>query len=169
MAKQIKKAAVKKSTKPARKPTPTKVVKKAASPKIPPKTKQIKKASQKKQTKTVTSSKKVIPVKRISKVPTKSSSAKAKVPGPAPKSRVPKVPKAESGPKGYNKDQYEKYKAEIFRLNKLGNNELKAILKKNMQSMSGNKDELVVKIADGIILGRIPRCPSCFGGRYDIR
>lgn len=31
--------------------------------------------------------------------------------------------------------------------------------------MSGNKDEMVQKIADGIVLGRIPRCTSCFGGR----
>lgn len=32
--------------------------------------------------------------------------------------------------------------------------------------MSGNKDEMIAKIADGIVLGRIPRCPHCFGGRY---
>ena len=32
--------------------------------------------------------------------------------------------------------------------------------------MSGNKDELVYKCADGATLGRIPRCPKCFGGRY---
>jgi hypothetical protein len=31
--------------------------------------------------------------------------------------------------------------------------------------MSGNKDDLVYKVADGIVLGRIPRCPKCFGGR----
>jgi hypothetical protein len=34
-----------------------------------------------------------------------------------------------------------------------------------MQSMSGNKDELIEKVADGRVLGRIPRCPKCFGGR----
>ena len=32
--------------------------------------------------------------------------------------------------------------------------------------MSGNKDELIYKCADGATLGRIPRCPNCFGGRY---
>ena len=42
---------------------------------------------------------------------------------------------------------------------------LKDILRKNMQSMSGNKEDLVLKVADGIVLGRIPRCPKCFGGR----
>jgi hypothetical protein len=31
--------------------------------------------------------------------------------------------------------------------------------------MSGNKDELIDKIADGKILGSIPRCPACGGGR----
>ena len=31
--------------------------------------------------------------------------------------------------------------------------------------MTGNKDYLVEKIADGKIFGQIPRCPSCFGGR----
>lgn len=37
--------------------------------------------------------------------------------------------------------------------------------------MSGNKDELIAKCADGIVLGRIPRCPNCFGGRpkYDYK
>ena len=46
---------------------------------------------------------------------------------------------------------------------------MKEMLKKNLQSMSGNKDEMIEKIADGIVLGRIPRCPNCFGGRpkYD--
>lgn len=45
------------------------------------------------------------------------------------------------------------------------------MLRSNMQSMSGNKDELVVKIADGIVLGRIPRCPKCYGGRpkFDVK
>lgn len=45
------------------------------------------------------------------------------------------------------------------------------MLKSNMQSMSGNKDDLVLKVADGIVLGRIPRCPNCFGGRpkYDYK
>lgn len=32
--------------------------------------------------------------------------------------------------------------------------------------MSGNKNDLIRKVADGMILGRIPRCSACFGGRY---
>lgn len=34
-----------------------------------------------------------------------------------------------------------------------------------MQTMSGTKPELIEKIADGVILGVIPRCTNCFGGR----
>jgi hypothetical protein len=32
--------------------------------------------------------------------------------------------------------------------------------------MSGNKHDLIRKVADGMVLGRIPRCGACFGGRY---
>jgi hypothetical protein len=39
------------------------------------------------------------------------------------------------------------------------------MLKKNQQTRTGNKSELIEKIADGIVLGRIPKCPNCFGGR----
>jgi len=46
------------------------------------------------------------------------------------------------------------------------NQQLKDLLKKNLQSMTGNKDDLIHKCADGSVLGRIPRCPKCFGGRY---
>ena len=46
------------------------------------------------------------------------------------------------------------------------NQQLKDLLKKNLQSMTGNKDDLIRKCADGSVLGRIPRCPKCFGGRY---
>ena len=31
--------------------------------------------------------------------------------------------------------------------------------------MSGNKGEVLEKLADGFALGAIPRCPHCFGGR----
>jgi hypothetical protein len=37
--------------------------------------------------------------------------------------------------------------------------------------MSGNKSSLIKKVADGIVLGRIPRCPNCFRGipKYDYK
>lgn len=68
-------------------------------------------------------------------------------------------------PKGYTPDQYAKFLSEKARLSQLGNQELKNILMKNMQTRTGNKDDLVLKVADGIVLGRIPKCPKCFGGR----
>jgi len=98
-------------------------------------------------------------------------SAKKDVKKPAPKQAV-KVPKkaapkkvVSSGPKGYTSDQYQKFLSEKKRLESNSNQQLKDILRKNLQSMSGNKDDLIYKVADGIVLGRIPRCPNCFGGR----
>lgn len=35
----------------------------------------------------------------------------------------------------------------------------------NNQPRTGNKIELAEKCADGKILGQIPRCPNCGGGR----
>jgi hypothetical protein len=42
---------------------------------------------------------------------------------------------------------------------------LKEILKKNDQATTGAKKDLAAKVADGRTLGKIPRCPRCFGGR----
>jgi hypothetical protein len=42
---------------------------------------------------------------------------------------------------------------------------LKVVLAANGQSKSGNKTELADKCADGKVLGRIPMCQSCGGGR----
>ena len=49
--------------------------------------------------------------------------------------------------------------------------ELKEVLLKNDQARTGNKKVLVAKCAQGKLLGAIPRCPSCFGGRptFDIK
>jgi len=47
----------------------------------------------------------------------------------------------------------------------LKNDTLKAILRKNDQSMSGNKIVLLGKVADGLLFGKIPRCTQCGGGR----
>ena len=45
------------------------------------------------------------------------------------------------------------------------NQALKDMLRKNNQSMSGNKTDLLGKVADGKMFGRIPKCPTCHGGR----
>jgi hypothetical protein len=43
--------------------------------------------------------------------------------------------------------------------------ELKEMLRKNDQIIGGNKTELINRIADAKVLGAIPRCPRCSGGR----
>ena len=43
--------------------------------------------------------------------------------------------------------------------------ELKDMCRKNLMKVSGNKSELIERIADARILGVIPKCPSCGGGR----
>lgn len=43
--------------------------------------------------------------------------------------------------------------------------QLKDMLKLNDQTTTGAKPELVSKVAEGIVLGAIPRCPSCSGGK----
>jgi len=43
--------------------------------------------------------------------------------------------------------------------------DLKELLKLNDQSSSGNKPELVERVADGQVLGKIARCKTCFGGK----
>jgi len=49
------------------------------------------------------------------------------------------------------------------------NDKLKALLKLNDQSRSGNKAVLVAKVADGAAFGKLPRCPKCFGGKIKFR
>lgn len=39
------------------------------------------------------------------------------------------------------------------------------MLRNNYQMLSGKKENLAERVADGRVLGRIPRCPKCFGGR----
>jgi len=48
---------------------------------------------------------------------------------------------------------------------KYGVNELKQMLKLNSQVSSGNKPDLIERIADGIVRGRIPGCPKCSIGK----
>lgn len=81
--------------------------------------------------------------------------------------KAPKAPKATkpSGPQGYTPAQYEKFKEFKEKFEEYSNQKLKDLLRANSQSMTGNKDDLVYKCADGATLGRIPRCPKCFGGR----
>lgn len=67
---------------------------------------------------------------------------------------------------GYSPSEYLNFKNEVSRLQKLTLPELKNMLKKNDQYTTGCKDQIVCKVADGITLGKIPRCKKCFGGKY---
>ena len=111
--------------------------------------------------------KKVVTKKKVTKV---KKAAPKRTPAPK-KVKAPKKVAAPSGPKGYTSSEYQKFKSEKERLQSFSNADLKKMLRDNLQSMSGNKDDLVLKVADGIVLGRIPRCPNCFGGRpkYDYK
>lgn len=62
-------------------------------------------------------------------------------------------------------ERCEKMKAILMKIKNLNNVQLKEALRKNGQSMSGNKTELLAKVAEGQMFGRTPKCPTCFGGR----
>lgn len=62
-------------------------------------------------------------------------------------------------------ERCDKMKTVLIKIKDLNNQQLKDILRKNNQSMSGNKIELLSKVAEGMMFGRTPKCPNCFGGR----
>jgi len=148
-----KKVATKKKA-PAPAPAPTKSAKKNKSKPINKKTQVTTKTKAKQPTK----AKAKAPPKKIVPAPPKKA---VKVPPP----KKAKVPKKPSGPLGYTETEYQTFKDFKEKYHDYGNQALKDLLRKNMQSMSGNKDELIYKCADGATLGQIPRCPKCFGGR----
>ena len=80
--------------------------------------------------------------------------------------REPVVKKpAGSSYKGYTPDQYAKYKINAEKLSESTIAELKELCRKNGQKVTGTKPELIERIADGQVLGAIPKCTSCGGGR----
>jgi PADR1 (NUC008) domain len=72
---------------------------------------------------------------------------------------------------GYTDDQLIKYKNLAKEYASKNIKDLKAILRLNQQSMTGTKDELISKVADGEIKGAIPKCAKCGGGylKYDYK
>ena len=77
---------------------------------------------------------------------------------------------------GYNEQENKKYRELQSDLEKRNVPTLKEMLKKNDQNISGNKDELITRIADGMVrkeiililkklLGQIPCCPECKKGK----
>lgn len=59
----------------------------------------------------------------------------------------------------------EKIEAAKVEFAKLHVGELKRLLKANSQSTTGLKESLVQRVAEGYVLGAIPNCPKCYGGR----
>ena len=124
----------------------------------------------KKKIKKPTKSAKKPAIKAVKKEVKKEKQAKAKPAQAKPAAAAAKRPKREAKKKAeikvaYDASQLEKFKDLKKSLQAKSNAELKEMLKKNDQTCSGTKDELIEKIADGKVLGKIPRCSHCFGGR----
>lgn len=64
-----------------------------------------------------------------------------------------------------NDERVAKMKEILTRIQGYSNEKLKEILRKNGQSMSGTKVDLLSKVLDGELFGRVPKCPTCRGGR----
>ena len=101
---------------------------------------------------------------------TKKEENAEKISLPAPKEpkkrlRTKKVKKDDWHYKGYTENEYKKYQEFLNEAREQSQNFLKDVLKKNDQKVSGTKEELMQRFADGKVLGKIPRCESCGGGR----
>lgn len=66
---------------------------------------------------------------------------------------------------GYTPDQYTKFVNTKKILDESSVQQLKEMCKTNGQKVTGTKPELIERVADGKILGAIPKCNSCGGGR----
>ena len=66
---------------------------------------------------------------------------------------------------GYTPLQYKQYKENKEKLESYTQAELKELCRKNGQKVTGLKPELIERVADGEVLGAIPKCSSCGGGR----
>ena len=98
-------------------------------------------------------------LKKVIKKQPKKLSKKAVV----KKAAKPKVKKS-AGYNGYTAAELAKFLELKKEYADYTNDKLKSILRANSQSMSGTKDQLIVKVADGEVLGAMPRCGKCGGG-----
>merc|ERR1712151_643545 len=71
--------------------------------------------------------------------------------------------------KGMSPKDLKAFEAKRELLQSWTNDKMKALLKANDQSRSGNKAVLMAKCADGMAFGKLPRCPKCFGGKIKFR
>jgi hypothetical protein len=65
----------------------------------------------------------------------------------------------------YTMAEFQKYKQVKKELQMLTVPQLQALLKMNDIRMNGKKQVLIGKVADGRVLGRIPLCTTCKGGK----
>lgn len=126
--------------------------------------------------------------KKQSKAQKKSEKAKTKQPAQSKSAKSPKPTKTPIPPKpaesktrkpadtkpkkpagstylGYTSSQLTTYRKHLEDLDSNTILELKEMCRKNSQKVTGTKPELLSRIADGKVLGAIPKCPSCGGGR----
>jgi len=77
------------------------------------------------------------------------------------KVRIKKAPKTWP----ISKDDVAAIKKEKKKLEDQSVQELKQICRYNLMVQTGNKDEIIDRIAQSTVLGVIPKCPLCGGGR----
>jgi len=82
---------------------------------------------------------------------------------PAPAKKAKAVPG--SNWKGYTPAEYKRFQELKEELAANSSEELKALCRKNEQKVTGTKDELIERVADGSLLGAVPKCGACGGGR----
>lgn len=108
------------------------------------------------------------PDKSPAKAPSKNDSvspAKSSAKSPSKQKPEPKPVKKVPASSAYTAQQLVQLKDLKDSLEIMSILELKEICKKNGQKVTGTKKELSERIADGKVLGAIPLCPSCGGGR----
>lgn len=82
---------------------------------------------------------------------------------PAPKKKAKAA--AGSSWKGYTPAEYKRFQDLKSELLDKSIDQLKSLCRQNDQKVTGTKDELVERVADGMLLGAIPKCGACGGGR----
>ena len=135
----------------------------------------VKARAKSKTSKKVTATKKAAAVSKSSKKVAKKKAAKTvrAVKAKKVKKASSKAKKVNNGVpqayQGYTLSEYQKYLKAKEKYSVMNNEKLKAYLKVNLQSRSGNKDVLITKCSDGETLGATPKCTTCGGGflRFD--
>eukprot|EP01055_Gregarina_sp_Pseudo9_P002194 Gregarina_sp_Pseudo_9__2193@NODE_2537_length_963_cov_26_185065_g2329_i0_p1_GENE_NODE_2537_length_963_cov_26_185065_g2329_i0NODE_2537_length_963_cov_26_185065_g2329_i0_p1_ORF_typecomplete_len277_score69_53zfPARP/PF00645_18/1_5e15zfPARP/PF00645_18/3_1e03PADR1/PF08063_12/4_9e03PADR1/PF08063_12/7_2e02PADR1/PF08063_12/3_6e15SAP/PF02037_27/0_0032TF_Zn_Ribbon/PF08271_12/1_2e03TF_Zn_Ribbon/PF08271_12/0_0044DUF3138/PF11336_8/0_37zfACC/PF17848_1/2_8zfACC/PF17848_1/3e02Zn_Tnp_IS1595/PF12760_7/27Zn_Tnp_IS15 len=89
------------------------------------------------------------------------STAAEESPKKAKKTAEPVASSADYQCPTLTEEQNEEIRKNINTLKLKTKTQLTAMLKENDQKTSGRKDELVERCAEGIVLGRLPICPSC--------